>query len=101
MNRILKAVAVSGLALSTQGLHKRFGSLVVASEINLAIPHGVRYALAAMLVYIWFRFEWQFGVGALFSLFHDVTITLGFFSLTQMEFDLNVVAALLSGASTR
>ena len=46
--------------------------------------------------YIWIRFEWQFGVGALFSLFHDVTITLGFFSLTQMEFDLNVVAALLT-----
>ena len=46
--------------------------------------------------YIWIRFEWQFGVGALFSLFHDVTITLGFFALTQMEFDLNVVAALLT-----
>ena len=42
------------------------------------------------------RFEWQFGVGALFSLFHDVTLTLGFFALTQMEFDLNVVAALLT-----
>ena len=47
-------------------------------------------------IYIWIRFEWQFGVGALFSLFHDVTITLGFFALTQMEFDLNVVAALLT-----
>jgi preprotein translocase subunit SecF len=47
-------------------------------------------------IYIWIRFEWQFGVGALFSLFHDVTLTLGFFSLTQMEFDLNVVAALLT-----
>ena len=47
-------------------------------------------------LYIWFRFEWQFGVGAMFSLFHDVTLTLGFFSLTQMEFDLNVIAALLT-----
>ena len=47
-------------------------------------------------IYIWIRFEWQFGVGALFSLFHDVTLTLGFFALTQMEFDLNVVAALLT-----
>ena len=47
-------------------------------------------------IYIWVRFEWQFGVGALFSLFHDVTLTLGFFALTQMEFDLNVVAALLT-----
>lgn len=47
-------------------------------------------------IYIWIRFEWQFGVGALFSLFHDVTLTLGFFALTQLEFDLNVVAALLT-----
>jgi preprotein translocase subunit SecF len=47
-------------------------------------------------IYIWIRFEWQFGVGALFSLFHDVTLTLGFFAFTQMEFDLNVVAALLT-----
>jgi preprotein translocase subunit SecF len=47
-------------------------------------------------IYIWIRFEWQFAVGALFSLFHDVTITLGFFALTQMEFDLNVIAALLT-----
>ena len=49
-----------------------------------------------IVIYIWIRFEWQFGVGALFSLLHDVTLTLGFFALTQMEFDLNVVAALLT-----
>ena len=41
-------------------------------------------------------FEWQFGVGALFALLHDVTLTLGLFALTQMEFDLNIVAALLT-----
>ena len=49
-----------------------------------------------IVIYIWIRFEWQFGVGAMFSLLHDVTMTLGFFSVTQMEFDLNVVAALLT-----
>ncbi len=55
-------------------------------------------ALAAVgiSIYIWLRFEWQFGVGALFALVHDVTLTMGMFSLTQMEFDLNVVAALLT-----
>src|SRR3546814_14133554 len=42
------------------------------------------------------RVEWQFGVGALFALAHDVTLTLGLFALTQMEFDLNIVAALLT-----
>ncbi len=53
-------------------------------------------SMIGITIYIWVRFEWQFGVGALFSLFHDVTLTLGFFAATQMDFDLNVVAALLT-----
>lgn len=60
---------------------------------------GMQALFAAMLaisIYIWVRFEWQFGVGALLSLLHDVTLTLGLFALTQMEFDLNIVAALLT-----
>ena len=54
--------------------------------------------LAAVFVagYIWLRFEWQFGIGALLSLVHDVSLTLGLSALTQMEFDLNIVAALLT-----
>lgn len=60
---------------------------------------GMQALLAAMLaisIYIWVRFEWQFGVGALFALVHDVSLTLGMFALTQMEFDLNIVAAILT-----
>lgn len=53
-------------------------------------------AMLAVAAFIWVRFEWQFGVGALFALFHDVIITLGFFSLTQLEFNLNIVAAVLT-----
>ncbi len=53
-------------------------------------------AMVAISIYIWVRFEWQFGIGALFALVHDVTLTLGLFALTQMEFDLNIVAALLT-----
>ncbi len=53
-------------------------------------------AIVAISIYIWVRFEWQFGVGALFALFHDVALTFGFFALTQFEFDLNIVAALLT-----
>ncbi len=55
--------------------------------------------LAAMLMvalYIWVRFEWQFGVGALFALFHDVSLTLGMFALFQMEFSLQIIAAILA-----
>ena len=53
-------------------------------------------AMIAISIYIWIRFEWQFGIGALFALAHDVTLTLGMFAVTQMEFDLNIVAALLT-----
>ncbi|HWH22214.1 MAG TPA: protein translocase subunit SecF [Allosphingosinicella sp.] len=66
------------------------GELVEAGALALLL------AAIGIAIYIWIRFEWQFGVGALFSLFHDVTITLGIFALTQLEFDLNVVAALLT-----
>jgi preprotein translocase subunit SecF len=53
-------------------------------------------AMLGISIYIWVRFEWQFGVGALFALVHDVTLTVGLFAVTQMEFDLNIVAALLT-----
>jgi preprotein translocase subunit SecF len=53
-------------------------------------------AMVGISIYIWVRFEWQFGVGALFALAHDVTLTLGLFALTGMEFDLNIVAAILT-----
>jgi preprotein translocase subunit SecF len=53
-------------------------------------------AMAGVSLYIWIRFEWQFGVGAVWSLVHDVTLTFGLFSLTGMEFDLNIIAALLT-----
>src|SRR5262249_48019225 len=53
-------------------------------------------ALFAVLIYIWFRFEWQFGVGVVATLILDITKTVGFFAVTQIEFDLNSVAALLT-----
>ena len=53
-------------------------------------------AMLGVAIYIWFRFEWQFGIGALLTLFHDVALTLGFFALTQLEFNLNTVAAILT-----
>jgi preprotein translocase subunit SecF len=66
------------------------GELVQSGALALLL------AMIGIAIYIWVRFEWQFGVGGLFSLLHDVTLTLGFFALTQMEFDLNVIAALLT-----
>ena len=72
----------------------------VSGQVSTELAEKGALALAlAMLgisIYIWVRFEWQFGVGALFALAHDVILTLGLFALTQMEFDLNIVAALLT-----
>lgn len=53
-------------------------------------------AVGAVLIYIWFRFEWQFGLGAVIALVHDVLLTVGFFSLTGLEFNLSIVAAILT-----
>ncbi|WP_333837549.1 protein translocase subunit SecF [Novosphingobium sp.] len=68
----------------------------VSKELGWDAFKALGLAALAVAAYIWLRFEWQFGVGALFSLVHDVTITMGMFALTQMEFDLNIVAALLT-----
>jgi preprotein translocase subunit SecF len=68
----------------------------VSKELGWTAFQALGLAALAVAAYIWLRFEWQFGVGALLSLVHDVTLTLGLFSLTGMEFDLNIVAALLT-----
>ncbi len=68
----------------------------VSEELFRSGSLAVALAMLGIAVYIWIRFEWQFGVGALVTLFHDVWMTLGFFSLTQLEFNLNVIAAILT-----
>lgn len=68
----------------------------VSGELFKTGMQALLAAMAAISIYIWVRFEWQFGVGAMFSLIHDVSLTLGMFAITQMEFDLNIVAALLT-----
>ena len=57
---------------------------------------AISLAMLGIAIYIWIRFEWQFGVGALVTLFHDVSLILGFFALTQLQVDLNIVAAFLA-----
>jgi preprotein translocase subunit SecF len=68
----------------------------VSNELYKAGAISIALAMLGIAIYIWIRFEWQFGVGALVTLFHDVCMTVGFFSLTQLEFNLNVVAAILT-----
>jgi preprotein translocase subunit SecF len=68
----------------------------VGGELIEAGVMAVLLALGAMLVYIWFRFEWQFGVGAVIALLHDVLLTIGIFALLGLEFNLSTVAAILT-----
>jgi preprotein translocase SecF subunit len=57
---------------------------------------AVLAAIVSMLIYIWFRFEWQFSVGAVLALVHDVVLTIGIFSLLQLDFNLSILAAILT-----
>jgi preprotein translocase subunit SecF len=57
---------------------------------------AVLIAMVCVLIYIWFRFEWQFAVGAIISLFHDVLLTIGLFCLIKIEFNLSIIAAILT-----
>ena len=68
----------------------------VSGELIKTAIYAVLASLAAISIYIWLRFEWQFAVGAFVSLLHDVLITLGVFSLFQLKFDLTTIAALLT-----
>ena len=68
----------------------------VSSELLQSSVIAITLALAAMLFYIWVRFEWQFSVGSIIALFHDVTITLGIFSLLSLEINLSIIAAVLT-----
>ena len=68
----------------------------VSSELLRSGVIAIALSLGAMLIYIWIRFEWQFSVGAITAVFHDVVITLGFFSLLNFEINLSIVAAVLT-----
>jgi preprotein translocase subunit SecF len=68
----------------------------VGAELQEAAMLAVGSAILAILVYIWFRFEWQFGIAAIIALIHDVLTTIGLFALFQLEFNLTTVAAVLT-----
>ena len=88
-------------------LDKEYGSPISYRRVELVGPKvsgelveagmlAIVLAAGAMLVYVWFRFEWQFGVGSVIALVHDVAATVGIFSLLQLEFNLSIIAAILT-----
>jgi preprotein translocase subunit SecF len=73
---------------------------VVGPRVSGELLHwgiiGIFLAIGAILIYLWFRFEWQFALGAMIANVHDIVLTLGFMSITQIDFDLTSIAALLT-----
>ena len=68
----------------------------VSAELLRSGVIAITVALTMMLIYIWIRFEWQFSLGAISALFHDVLVTLGLFSLLGLEINLSIIAAVLT-----
>jgi len=94
-NEVLRALQTGG----PEGVDLRrveFVGPAVGEELREQGGLAMIYALFGILIYVAVRFEWRFAVGAVLALVHDVTLTLGFFALTQIEFDLAVLAAVLA-----
>jgi preprotein translocase SecF subunit len=68
----------------------------VSGELAWTGTISVVVTMIGVLFYIWFRFEWQFGIGAIATLVHDVVLTIGFFAITQLDFNLSSIAAILT-----
>jgi preprotein translocase subunit SecF len=68
----------------------------VSTEFLTSGMIGLMLAIVAILIYLWFRFEWQFALGAMIANVHDIVLTIGFMSVTQIDFDLTSIAALLT-----
>lgn len=93
-NQIVEAISVNHPDVRIDGVDSVSGK--VSGEFRNDAALALLAAMMMVAIYIWIRFEWQFGVGALFALFHDVSVTLGLFALTQMEFSLQIIAAILA-----
>src|SRR6187399_1568450 len=92
------AVAKIRQALGDTGEYRRVEVVGprVSTELLAYGTIGLVFAIMSILVYLWFRFEWQFALGAMVANVHDIVLTIGFMSVTQIDFDLTSIAALLT-----
>lgn len=93
-NRIMESIQHAHAGVRIDGNDTVSGK--VSGEFRQMAFYALLSAMLAISIYIWVRFEWQFGVGALFALFHDVSLTMGMLSLFQIEFSLQIIAAILT-----
>ncbi len=88
--------ALEGILGEVSYLREEAVGAKVSGELVVNGILAVVFAVMAVLVYIWFRFEWHFGLGAVVALVHDVVLTIGLFALTRLEFNLSIIAAILT-----
>ncbi|QFT77385.1 protein translocase subunit SecF [Erythrobacter sp. THAF29] len=93
-NQVINTIAEQYPGVRTDGNETVSGK--VAGEFRQDAVIALLLAMLGVAMYIWIRFEWQFGVGGLFALFHDVSLTLGMFAVFQLEFSLQIIAAILA-----
>jgi len=93
-NEVIAAIDAEYPGVRTDGNETVSGK--VAGEFRQSAVLALALAMVGVALYIWIRFEWQFGVGALFALFHDVSVALGMFAIFQLEFSLQIIAAILA-----
>ncbi|MFU7528001.1 protein translocase subunit SecF [Qipengyuania sp. ASV99] len=93
-NAIVTAMSAGHPDVRIDGVDSVSGK--VSGEFRNDAALALLAAMVMVAIYIWIRFEWQFGVGALFALFHDVSLTLGLFAVFQLEFSLQIIAAILA-----
>ena len=91
-----KAALTEDLGTQVQFTRTEAVGAAVSGELLTNGVMALVVAIAMMMVYIWFRFEWQFGLGAMIGLMHDVILTFGLFAITGMEFSLTAVASVLT-----
>jgi preprotein translocase SecF subunit len=92
----VKAALVEGFGNDISYRRVEFVGPKVSEDLLWAGTQATVYALIAILAYVWFRFEWQFAVGAVVALIHDALTTIGLFALFRLEFNLTTIAALLT-----
>lgn len=92
----VRALLDSGYGAPIEYLRTDYVGPQVGDELIRSSLLALGLALLAMAIYLWFRFEWQYGVGGILALLHDAILVVGFYSVTQIEFNLTSVAALLT-----
>lgn len=92
----VKRILSEGYGAEVEFLRVDYVGPQVGEELIRGSAYALAAALAGMMLYLWLRFEWQYGIGGILALLHDAVLTVGFYAVTQIEFNLTSIAAILT-----